>query len=314
MNLLLMLLYLIPSTVKRDGLKQNLPKKVEISIHTEKAYKILTYNVWGLPVFLPGHEDDLRFPSMADSILKRQPDILCLQEVFSVYFRSQNLEKLKNQYYYGSDYNCSQSIIPFVYKDCHGGLATFSVFPIEDEKFYEYPVFPGMRWEEKIGAKGFLLTKIDLPSGKIWVVNTHLYSGPSRNDEAIRLSQVKYMMEVLEGLDLKLPIMMAGDFNIAHPGLSNNKMKFPNDVYSILQSRWHFNDAVHQYSKAQQWYTIHPESNKYCNSSEGNQKLDYIFFKNYGKKCINILHNAVEMKGVATLSDHHAFASVFNLE
>ena len=44
----------------------------------------------------------------------------------------------------------------FVYKDCHGGFwLLFSVFPIEEEKFYEYPVFPGMRWEEKIGAKGF---------------------------------------------------------------------------------------------------------------------------------------------------------------
>ena len=98
---------------------------------------------------------------------------LCLQEVFSVYFQKSESWNLKSIPLW-IRLQLLPIIIPFCWhKDCHGGLATFSVFPRE-EKFYEYQSFPGMRWGKDWGLR-FLLTKIDLPSGKIWVVNTHLF-------------------------------------------------------------------------------------------------------------------------------------------
>lgn len=310
----LMLLFFWVEPLKEDQGSQNLPKKIDLTLNFQREYKILTYNVWGLPVYLPGHEDDNRFPFIADSLVDRDPDILCLQEIFSVHFRSLNLSKLKSRYHYGSDYDCSQSIVPFVYKDCHGGLATFSKYPILEEKFYPYPVFPGMRWEEKIGAKGFLLTLIDLPYGKVWVVNTHLYAGPDDNDELIRLSQLQYMMKILKVLDTELPLILAGDFNIAHPELVNNKLTFSTKAYDMIQNQWQFQDAVDNYTNSSQLFTIDPDHNKYCDSKEGCQKLDYIFYRGGLSKCISILHNTVEMKGAATLSDHHAFSTVFKLD
>ncbi len=310
----LMFLFFWAQPMKGDQGAHNLPKKLDLTLHFQKEYKILTYNVWGLPVYLPGHEDDNRFPFIADSLLDSDPDILCLQEVFSVHFRSLNLSKLKSRYHYGSDYDCSQSIVPFVYKDCHGGLATFSKYPILEEKFYQYPLFPGMRWEEKIGAKGFLLTLIDLPFGKVWVVNTHLYAGPNDNDELIRLSQLRYMMKIVKDLNTHFPLILAGDFNIAHPNLTNNKLKISTQAYQMIQNLWQFQDAVESYTKSNQLFTIDPNQNKYCDSREGCQKLDYIFYKAGRFKSISILGNTVEMKGAATLSDHHAFSTVFKLD
>ncbi|MBK7223012.1 MAG: endonuclease/exonuclease/phosphatase family protein [Saprospiraceae bacterium] len=136
---------------------KNLPKKKELCLDYKSDFKITSYNVWGLPVTLPGHEDDKRFPHIADTLIKLSPDILCLQEVFSTQFRHLNLPKLMNQYYYFSDYTCNQSIVPWVQRDCHGGLATFSRFPVLEEHFQPFPQVEGMRWEEKLGAKGLPL-------------------------------------------------------------------------------------------------------------------------------------------------------------
>ena len=292
---------------------KNLPKKKELCLDYKSDFKITSYNVWGLPVTLPGHDDDKRFPLIAEALIKLSPDILCLQEVFSTQFRHLNLPELLSNYYYYSDYTCNQSIVPWVQRDCHGGLATFSRYPILEEHFSPFPHVDGMRWEEKLGAKGCLLSKIDLPTGMVWVVNTHLYSGPSTKDESIRMAQIKIMENAIQNLQTNLPVVVAGDLNIAHHCLENNLMVFPKTAYSYLQQQMNLMDAVENYSIENQFYTIDPQSNVYCDSAEGAQKLDYVFYKNGKYRQFKVLQNSVEMKGAATLSDHHAFSTIFKI-
>ena len=274
---------------------------------------LLTYNVWGLPIALPGHDQNFRFISLADSLLKKNSDILCLQEIFSSKFRKLNLDKLSREYRFYTDYTCSQTILPGFKKDCHGGLATFSKFPILEEKFYAFPEFDDMRWEEKIGAKGFLVSKIQFPYKTSYVVNTHLYSGGLEMDEAIREKQMHFMHKVIDSLNAQLPIILMGDFNIAHPELCNDNFAFSTKVYNYITHEMGFDDSIENYAENKQYYTIDPKSNHYCDSSEGRQKLDYIFFRK-GNKKIEILKTYIEMNNGCTLSDHFAFAAEINLK
>ena len=312
----MLVIFLLLSTFM-NGFKtapdKKLPKKKELCLDYKNDFKITSYNVWGLPVTLPGHEDDTRFPIIADSLIKLSSDILCLQEIFSTQFRHLNLPKLMDQYYYFSDYTCNQSIVPCVQRDAHGGLAHFSRFPILEEYFFPFPDVEGMRWEEKLGAKGCLLSKIDLPTGMVWVVNTHLYSGPTIKDETIRMAQIKIIETAIQNLHTKLPVVLAGDLNIAHPCLENDLMVFPKMAYTYLHQEMNLKDVVDNYSVENQFYTIDPTNNVYCDSSEGAQKLDYVFYKHGKFRQFRVINNCVEMKGAATLSDHHAFSTIFRI-
>lgn len=311
LTLLLLFSILFPSAV--DVPQKNLPKTREICLDFSSNLKLTSYNVWGLPVSLPGHEDDKRFPQIADSLIRLAPDILCLQEVFSTEFRALNLPKLMDRYYYYSDYTCNQSIVPWVQRDCHGGLATFSKYPIVEEFFCPFPHSEGMRWEEKLGAKGCLLSKIQLPSGLVWVINTHLYSGPDADDEIIRMKQIKIINNAIQNLNTSLPVILAGDLNIAHPCLQNDVMTFPVHVYGFIEKEMKLNDTAADYGSDNQYYTIDPSINRYCDSIEGAQKLDYIFYKNGEGRGLKVMKNEIEMKGEAALSDHLAFSSHFSL-
>ncbi|MBK8699531.1 MAG: endonuclease/exonuclease/phosphatase family protein [Saprospiraceae bacterium] len=309
----LIFLCLIPFISTELPLK-NLPHSGNLCFDFRSDYTIMSYNVWGLPISLPTHDQGNRFLDIADSLIYRNADVLCLQEIFSKKFRDLNVGKLAGLYQYYSDYHCNKTIIPGFVKDCYGGLATFSKYEILEEQFYAFPELPEMRWEEKIGAKGFLLTKIEFPSGEAWVLNTHLYSGPDAQDETIRMEQIKFIHEQLEQLQTDLPIFMAGDFNIAHPGLDNHKFDFPNTAYEYISSTMGFNDSVEKYDKRHQYFTINPGQNRYCDSTEGKQKLDYIFYKNGCRRQISIQKNYVDMREKSSRSDHLAFAAVVKIK
>ncbi len=268
------------------------------------SLSFLTINLWGLPIRLPGHHQSRRFKQIPERLNAANSDVICVQEAFSKRLRKRILKNIDEQYYIYSNYYCNQRIFGPVLKDCFGGLMTFSKYPIQSEQFFPYPKFPGMRIEEQMGNKGFLLTVIQIRDRQIGVINTHLYAGQSDRDEHFRWMQVKYLDSTINAQKYltDLPLFLAGDLNIRHPQVAISSNKDFSKVYNFIANSMSF---IGQLSVLEEdMYTIDQSVNRYCKSKDGKQKLDYIFYKiPYG------LHHERCDKGVVftrddSISDH----------
>ncbi len=262
---------------------------------------LLSYNTWGLPIELFGHDHDRRFISMADSIFDLNKDIICLQETFHPRLRDNLLSHLGKKYYTFSDYRCSKEIVPFVEKDCFGGLMTLSIYPIIEEKFYQYPTSDKTSIIEKIGSKGFLLTVIKYGNRHINIVNTHLYAGDNKHAEVMRMQQLSYMKTILDKvLDKTNPTFMVGDINIHHPDVA------PSDAYYYIQNNMSFTDSKPTLEDHD--FTSDSNCNKYVSSTERPSKLDYIFYKSYDNRSPKVLHQSRCLDGQNPMSDHFGWS------
>ncbi len=189
--------------------------------HQQSLVHLLSFNAWALPIWLPYHDQQKRYKAIPQRLIDTNADIICIQEAFADSFRRQQLTATSDHYDIYSDYSCNRLIAGLVKMDCHGGLMTLSKYPIEEEQFYAFPKSRYMRWEESLGAKGFLLTKLQVNQNTVYVINTHLYAGLTQADELHQLVQIKYMHEVLEDHNvLSHDIFLLGDLNILHPSIA----------------------------------------------------------------------------------------------
>lgn len=262
---------------------------------------LLSYNTWGLPIELVGHDHERRFKSMADSILDLEKDIICLQETFHPRLREHLLTKLGQNYYTLSDYRCSNEIVPFIEKDCYGGLMTLSIYPIMYEIFYKYPTSDKTSIIEKIGSKGFLLSVIKYGDRNINVINTHLYAGDNKHAEDMRIDQLEYMKSVLDTvLNIENPTFMLGDINIHHPDVA------PSDAYLFIDDMMAFTDTKPTLSDHD--FTSDSNCNKYVSADNRPSKLDYIFYKNLDHKSPKILYQSRCLDSKNPMSDHFGWS------
>lgn len=166
--------------------------------------EVMTYNIWDLPLWFVRNRGQ-RIMRIAEYIVSRNTDIVCIQESWSLRNRKMLSDYLQSKGYYDA-----VSIAGI--KRNNGGLLTFSKFPIKEISF-----IPFGRWSlsvsEAIGNKGALKTIIESPKGLVTVVNTHLHYQSSKFlwTTSVRLRQLRAVMKALVG-DTH-PVIMAGDFN-----------------------------------------------------------------------------------------------------
>ena len=264
---------------------------------------MMTINLWGLPIKLPRHNQSKRFGDIPDALNGIDEDIVCMQEVFSKRLRKRLISQIHTSYYMYSDYTCNKGIIgPFV-RDCHGGLMTISKYPIVEETFYEFPLYKGMRLEERIGHKGFLLTKIDLGESFVYVINTHLYAGQKDRDAFFRSMQISYLVAKVRDLNLdeSIPLVLLGDLNVEHfTGLLKRFEDDSNNYISIVEGL-RLSDVICTLDEC--LYTINHKLNRYTPDSELPQKLDYILS---GPGCTSwvVKDQYTVFEGEDAISDH----------
>ncbi len=269
---------------------------------------VLSYNTWGLPIELSGHDHQIRFSTMADSIMKLQPDIIGLQETFHPDLRSYLLAKLPRTFFTYSDYYCNKEIIPFVKKDCFGGLMTLSVYPIIWEQFYPFPIADETTIIEKIGSKGFLLSRIKYGDRVLQVINTHLYAGDNAKAEKMRLNQIRFMQETVRSISdcSKYETILLGDFNVHHPDVDCS------EVYDYIIRNMEFTDSKPNISQTD--FTSDHTANRYVSAKGKRTKLDYIFYKPiYDKKNIKIISQCRALASSQPLSDHFGWKVRFQI-
>ncbi|MBC7884171.1 MAG: endonuclease/exonuclease/phosphatase family protein [Saprospiraceae bacterium] len=272
--------------------------------HQEKIQSgllnVMSYNTWGLPIELKGHDHFRRFKSMADSLLLTNSDIIALQETFHPVLRDHLMKMLSKDYYTFSDYRCNRSILPYVEMDCYGGLMTLSSLPVTSEIFYPYPVNETSSIIEKTGGKGFLITQISHGRKCINIINTHLYAGDYPKAENIRMEQIKYMHKVIQHIPdfYRNETILLGDFNVHHPDVECSV------VYDYIVSDMGFDDSKKSINDND--FTCDHKTNKYVAASEKRTKLDYVFLKsdlNDGKIDILNQFRAMDNKKLP-MSDH----------
>lgn len=302
-TILFIVVTLLPASKEYDScsipLKFHSQENVQNDQNDQIDLTILSLNTWGLPIKLAKYKQNTRFKEIPDALNNTNTDIICLQECFSESLRKNILKNISAAYTHSTDYTCNRRSAGVLKLDCYGGLMTFSKHPIVDEHFYQFPKYEGSNFIEKIGRKGFLISQLDLGYKHIYVINTHLYSGHSRNAELLREQQVAFIWQTLDELEIReKDLILAGDLNFSHPKvMKENKLVSTSNIYNSLISEYGFIDG----NKDEQ-YTLDPAS-KYCSSKDGKQILDYILLKP-AKDQFASLSSSVVLNNNETISDH----------
>jgi endonuclease/exonuclease/phosphatase family metal-dependent hydrolase len=152
--------------------------------------RVLSLNTWLLPVASQALEERLaRLPA---AIAAHEPDVICLQEVWTPQARIA-LEKGLEGWHASSARG--------------GGLLTLSRWPIVRQHLVRFTPVPGLSLEERIAGKGLLLCEVAAPGGPLRVANTHVAFGDPGNDP-----QNAELLALLAQLG-DLPLVVAGDLN-----------------------------------------------------------------------------------------------------
>lgn len=177
-------------------------RKAVIGNNSSVDLKVMSYNVHHCnPPAKPGIID---LDAIAAVINTAKPDIVGLQEID---VRTNRSGKEINQ----AEQLAKKTSMHFFFAkaiDHDGGeygIAILSKFPINDPKIYRLSNVPDVKGEPRI----LLTAKLRLNKVKeIRFANTHLDAG---KDPIVRMAQIREINAI--GLNEKLPMIIAGDFN-----------------------------------------------------------------------------------------------------
>ena len=298
-----------PQNQSNDTLSSGSLTKHEYS---QSTVHLISFNAWALPIWLPGHDHSRRFREIPHRLINTGADIICIQETFARRFRSEILSAISEPYHCHSDLLCNRTFGGIGKIDCHGGLITLSKFPIVDEQFFAFPTQPKMRYEEKLGAKGFLLTQILMNQVSTYVINTHLYAGLNQDDEKHRMDQITFVRQKLEELGiLSQDIFLMGDLNVLHPSIAKDRSQSPSPVYEYITQEMGFVDSAPIVTK--EHHTVDRGKNRYSSNKNGSQKLDYCLYRAGPQSTYKLKYNELLFAGADCISDHMAWSSTYGL-
>lgn len=178
------------------------PCKIYIMDHLN----ILSLNCFGLP-FIP--KKKLRFTAITEKIIKTNPDIVLLQEVWMKKERQLLAEKLSKAY----------TVYPIKHKNyCSGGLVLFVkkliIYNYKFHKFNNQGPLTLISLPDRIGGKGFQSFELIFNGEKVLVINAHLlcaYGRDTRMIDAIK-NQLEQIINFVD--NTKMPVMIIGDLNL----------------------------------------------------------------------------------------------------
>ncbi len=170
--------------------------------------RVISYNVWGVPVITPARTE--RIEAIAQELAGLAPDVVALQEVWeaddaATLARVLAAAGLPHQRDYG----------PARVGGRGSGLWMASRHPILDDTFERFEIGhkPYLHWHlDYLSSKGVALLRIDTPAGPVAVANTHLQSTYTVGDYTfIQLAQVLTIDRLLAPVEA--PLILGGDIN-----------------------------------------------------------------------------------------------------
>lgn len=174
--------------------------------------RVLTFNVWGLPIISPSREE--RIERTGRAVAELRPDLVTFQEVWldedagrlAAAMKDAGLVHIQR----------FQSSWPG-----HSGLLIASSFPIRDVAFKAYTLGRELfrPWHlDFIAGKGMARVRVDTPIGPVDFAGTHAQAGyESTTYVPIQVAQMIEASDLLGrafGVD-RPPLILAGDLNAA---------------------------------------------------------------------------------------------------
>ncbi len=174
--------------------------------------RVLTYNVWGVPVITPLRSERMaRIPS---AIAALEPDVVALEEVWE----EEDAKTLAD--------GLVQAGLTYIERHSpawpeQNGLLIASRYPLHDFRFKRYSQGrrPHLLWHvDYMSGKGVAQVKIDTPMGTVGFGATHLQATYHCQDYLfVQMSQALEAADQLDDRDD--PLIFAGDINSPHDGL-----------------------------------------------------------------------------------------------
>ena len=196
--------------------------KKDITIHSPKneittdltasTIRVISYNTLLMPDFIavrnkhrPSSE---RLEEIAELLIKKDAEVICLQEVFDPNLARELSLRLSSAGYYVARELSSSAV------SLNSGLLIASKYPIKNPQFKPHSVCFGA---DKMAGKGVLTVDIALSDKIITIANTHLNGGGSEENLAsyhARMIQAYEMNQFLEQKGSNA-IIVAGDMNVS---------------------------------------------------------------------------------------------------
>lgn len=180
--------------------------------------KVLTYNIWALPLLATRIND--RLDGLPEHLSGY--DVLLLQEVFGGK-RDEFLERLAQEYPYQTEVLNAPGINLF-----DGGVMIASRWPIVSQADY---VFPGCAGTDCFSERGVTYVQV-IKQGKAYhLTGTHTASSDSDEARALRQEQFRQIRSLADAQNIPAsePLLMGGDFNV-------NKLRWAGDYADMLQN------------------------------------------------------------------------------
>ncbi len=174
--------------------------------------RLLSINIWDLPVPLPGFARRWRRRNLLEQISGTDADLVLIQEAFLPAFKAKLASILER--HQPDSYVSHRRRHLFLPMDGSGGLTTFSRLGLVSSSYFPFRLWRGMKPDERAARKGCLWTTVSTPSGNIMIGNVHLYAGGGARNGRARSMQTKHLLRQLEKFP-SVPTVVAGDFNMA---------------------------------------------------------------------------------------------------
>ncbi len=176
------------------------------------SLKLMAWNVCGMGGGLSLDHGGVihwrdRFDQIIEVIRKEDPDVLILQEIYDALLAERIIETLKGEYAHFFLHLGSNSI------GIGSGVMILSKCPVHEFRFASFAVgeIPKMN-------RGFaeIVVKKDGKENTPFVrlIGTHLHHGSGEVNDQIRMCQVAQLVHDVAQKTLKIPTVVAGDWNI----------------------------------------------------------------------------------------------------
>ncbi len=278
--------------------------------------RVLTFNIWALPVSLPGARRRHRIKQMPEAIARLDPDLIALQEAFAPWARQHLVHALREKYHAQPTAYAARRALGLVKFDTTGGLLNLSRHEVTYEEFFPFSDRPS-NIEERLARKGLLVTVLETPAGELAFVNLHFCAGPSETSVRARVQQYDALNRVLDQLPQSMPVILAGDFN-AFVGKTrrNAHIELSREIAPVLEAG--FLDASRPTTDAEIPVTYAVPHNKYTrlpyNRTKAVERFDYIFYRNAPGFDIAVEASDVQFNHLSEpLSDHYGLAADLRL-
>lgn len=199
---------------------------------------VMTFNVLQLPVLSLTPAGRRRSQLALRLITDSAPDVVVLNEAFSLSFGRIITAGLRRLGYLCTGQGCAlanqrawqngPTKAPLLRRVIGSGVHIFSKFPILQQHQLAYRA-RHTKTQDSLSAMGAAVVKLQLPAGKLWLAATHLQADqppvPVAQTHAVRMAQ---LCELRDFVAATVPptdaVVLAGDLNIEYFGDPGSKM------------------------------------------------------------------------------------------